>query len=566
MTRYRLRMMRRGLEKVCVLFTATLVCCVVGCRPVVLIMSPDNNDRFSKTDEIFLRCVAFSPDYTTVPADALSWKSDRDGELGQGKQLKVSGLSPGLHTITARATGKDNRHAYASVRISVIGNMSPIAFIEMPENGASFTSGDEIRFKGRGYDPDASQNDNLSLQWESSIDGIIGTGNAVVRADMSEGNHRITLTVTDGEGAQGRTRCTVNVSGTVPAATTTVPVVPTSTTTTARVTTTTTVATTSTTTTVSHWQAVELPVECDLKGVSALAGDSVYAVGGDDKTNSGVVLHYNGHTWSETFRAGGAGFFYNIWGNDANGLFAVGGYAEGMLQQGTVYSTRDGFWTESYSSSAMGTLFSVWGNGEGDVFAVGGGVGLGTVSGTLLGYNGSEWESVYTQFSGGWFYDVCGMGRDRLFAVSGVYDPLLEPPLKSAVLMSSNNGLSWHETHVVTGVFLLDLWSDETVIYAVGGNIAERNGGTVLYSTDRGDAWTEMEIDAQQYCLNAVWGDMNGNVYAVGGSSLEGVVFRLQESKWVRMAYGMRPLYGIGGDGAEKVYAVGDETILIYRQ
>jgi VCBS repeat-containing protein len=79
---------------------------------------------------------------------------------------------------------------------------APLVAISAPTDGASFPDGGTVNFAGTAMD---AQDGNLtaSLLWESSLDGVIGTGGSFSRSDLSVGIHTITASVEDSSGLNG---------------------------------------------------------------------------------------------------------------------------------------------------------------------------------------------------------------------------------------------------------------------------------------------------------------------------------------------------------------------------
>lgn len=73
------------------------------------------------------------------------------------------------------------------------------ATITGPPNGETFTDDEVITFTGTGTDPEDGDLTGISLSWSSNVTGALGTGTSVMRDDLSEGTHVITLTATDSE-------------------------------------------------------------------------------------------------------------------------------------------------------------------------------------------------------------------------------------------------------------------------------------------------------------------------------------------------------------------------------
>ena len=68
------------------------------------IVSPQTGNVYARRQTINLEALAFSPNYGALGGNQLVWTSDQDGLLGEGRQLSVSDLSPGVHDITLLAT------------------------------------------------------------------------------------------------------------------------------------------------------------------------------------------------------------------------------------------------------------------------------------------------------------------------------------------------------------------------------------------------------------------------------------------------------------------------------
>jgi hypothetical protein len=96
----------------------------------------------------------------------------------------------------------------------------PSVTIISPTNGAIFEVGKTITFEGKATDQQHPDLGDDSFVWTSDKDGEIGTGASFTSADLSEGQHTITLTVTDPSGQSGHSSVTITV-GNVTTTTTT---------------------------------------------------------------------------------------------------------------------------------------------------------------------------------------------------------------------------------------------------------------------------------------------------------------------------------------------------------
>jgi PKD repeat protein len=90
----------------------------------------------------------------------------------------------------------------------VISNLAPIAVIASPADGIRYTPEDYVSFSSVGSaDP---EDDDLSYAWTSNIDGQFSTLSATDKL-LSEGEHTITLTVTDEYGGEASASITLLV-------------------------------------------------------------------------------------------------------------------------------------------------------------------------------------------------------------------------------------------------------------------------------------------------------------------------------------------------------------------
>ena len=94
--------------------------------------------------------------------------------------------------------------------IVLAGNQQPIVTITTPPDSSNFAENQLIPFTGTVIDTEDGDISS-SLQWNSDVDGIIGTG-ASISSSLSLGIHTITASVTDSAGASGFDVITVDVT------------------------------------------------------------------------------------------------------------------------------------------------------------------------------------------------------------------------------------------------------------------------------------------------------------------------------------------------------------------
>jgi hypothetical protein len=85
--------------------------------------------------------------------------------------------------------------------------LEPDITIETPGNGAKFEEGTTVEFQASLSDIYKKSEPN-TVQWTSSLDGILGTGHILTVSDLSVGVHRIQAEVSNSEGKFGNSGLT----------------------------------------------------------------------------------------------------------------------------------------------------------------------------------------------------------------------------------------------------------------------------------------------------------------------------------------------------------------------
>jgi PKD repeat protein/N-acetylneuraminic acid mutarotase len=92
-------------------------------------------------------------------------------------------------------------------------NRNPVPIIDFPSTGERFTPSEPVEFSAStSYDPD---DDDLDFRWISSISGELSTSPAFIKS-MAEGDHLVTLEVTDEHGAANATQISILVKPYLP--------------------------------------------------------------------------------------------------------------------------------------------------------------------------------------------------------------------------------------------------------------------------------------------------------------------------------------------------------------
>jgi len=125
---------------------------------------------------------------------AYEWRSDLVGIISTNRTFSIIELPTGIHTITFRV--QDNLGFWSDPAImEIMVHAPPISIINhlSPDHG---NQGEEIWFYGN-----ATDDGNITIhEWNSSIDGIIGSEDFIVVANLSNGTHIITFRSQDNHG------------------------------------------------------------------------------------------------------------------------------------------------------------------------------------------------------------------------------------------------------------------------------------------------------------------------------------------------------------------------------
>lgn len=178
-----------------------------------------------------------------------------------------------------------------------------------------------------------------------------------------------------------------------------------------------------------------------LQGVWGSSSGNVFAVG-----DSGVVLRYNGTTWTRMTTPTTAQLT-DVWGSGPSDVYAT-------TAAGQLIRFNGSAWSVVPAVQAPGALRSVWGTGSGNVYAVGDG-------GIVYRYSGGSWQRIRLPTRSA-LYAVWGTGSSNVF-VGGADGALYRW-----------SGSAWVPEKALNGASLIrGFWGTGSDVFAAG------NGGLI---------------------------------------------------------------------------------------
>jgi hypothetical protein len=191
--------------------------------PTCAITEPGDRTTAAEGSRVTLRGAVGDAD---IAADSLTvrWESDRDGVLGTSiptsagdVSLTTTALSAATHRLTMRVGDEVGATCTAAIDLTI--GTPPALEVLAPADGEVVNEGDDLAFLASVSDAEDVAS-ALVVTWESDLDGVLAsgapdsTGDAgFVSADLSWGDHTLTVTATDSSGLYAVERRALSVNG-----------------------------------------------------------------------------------------------------------------------------------------------------------------------------------------------------------------------------------------------------------------------------------------------------------------------------------------------------------------
>ena len=337
------------------------------------------------------------------------------------------------------------------------------------------------------------------------------------------------------------------------------------------------------------WTLVDSGTLETLYGIWGSSDNDIWAAGG---WSGGIVLHYDGTSWTED---------RSVPSIDRKGFRAVSGAGAdnifGALHDGGIMH-YDGTSWRPMEGAITASLRSVWGSSGQEVFAAGSATSPdGTRSTALLRYDGTRWSvadwrrgfdardlwvvspteiylvgadqnvrrwdgSEWTPSPVGMFPDTdllgaWGVAGGELFVVGGQDDTI--PGGRPRAFHGTSGGGSWTP---LLPPDLPDVDLHDVAGATAGSVIAVGTAGTIL--TRSGDN-LEAAVSPTTETLRSVWADASGDAFAVGDN---GSIVHWDGTAWSEMTSPSDPWFGfrlnaVWGSSPTNVFAAGEGSLLL---
>jgi len=174
---------------------------VPATAPQVTITSPSNKSSFTTDQTIVFTGSALDLKDGPLGDTMLKWSSDKQGVLGTGHSLAVTGLKPGLHTITLEATNSSGLVGKATIQVQINAPL-PVIVVAYKATAAVGSTVDLDASKSHGFGPLAYHWEIVSKPQGSAADIVNALTARPSFVPDKAGAYVIRLTITDTNGGE----------------------------------------------------------------------------------------------------------------------------------------------------------------------------------------------------------------------------------------------------------------------------------------------------------------------------------------------------------------------------
>ena len=143
--------------------------------------------------------------------NGVSWQTLATNLTGTGLGLNTNQLpgGTGLLRIVASDGFLSGQDTHGSLGLPL---HAPTVEIVSPNPNQVFYPTQQVALQGTAYDLEDGTPGDAAFQWSSSIDGVLGTGASLNTAELTTGNHVITLQVTDSNGMSTQVQRSITIT------------------------------------------------------------------------------------------------------------------------------------------------------------------------------------------------------------------------------------------------------------------------------------------------------------------------------------------------------------------
>ena len=178
--------------------------------PEIEIVSPNGGEELAAENGVLVEWTASDADGDPLTFD-VEYSTD-DGETWRAVAQSITDTEVVVDAMNLVGSSQARFRVWASDGIHTSGdesdgiltveNQSPSAEIVVPADDTVVVAGMSLGFEGTAIDDSGILNGE-QIQWQSSRDGVIGSGPSIAVATLSVGSHTITMVADDGDGGTG---------------------------------------------------------------------------------------------------------------------------------------------------------------------------------------------------------------------------------------------------------------------------------------------------------------------------------------------------------------------------